>query len=225
MPLTQKYITDDALWRVGRRAAPSQTGFYMCLSTSNTLTAASPVADFLTTEVTGNGYARQPITYSADGTFNTTTSRHELPQVTTSFTATGGSIVWRSSFVIYDGRVESSATLPAANINISTDVITLNAHGLANGEELIIGNNFSPVGGLISNTIYKACNVTTNTFQVSSDGTTPIDLTSVGAGNYRLYYAKGSVKSFVTRPSDETIANGSIGRILYDDVSLQGTYV
>lgn len=231
MPLTQTYISDVALWTAARKSAPAAGTLFIGLSTSSTVTPASSIIDFLATEVTGNGYARQPLTYTADGSFNTTTNRHELPQLLPQFTASGGSIVWRTAFALYGARVESRVQIPAANVNITTNVFTTTAaHGLAVGESIMFtdGGSSGLPAPLAVQTIYVVQSVpTTTTFTVATVAapSTAIDITTAPGGPYNLHYAKGSVQSYVIRPSNETITNGSSGRIVYDFVGLQGTYV
>lgn len=226
MPILRSFQTQSALWEWGRAPVPSVNGFYACLSTGTTFTAASTLLDFLNTEVSGNGYARQPITFPSDGTYNIAQNRHEMPQVLPDVTAVGGSIVFRTIFIMYNARVESKVSFPSSAIDVSTNEITVNGHGLVNGEAISIqdGSILGMPGGITPNTIYQAFGVTANTFQLSTNGASAIDITSAGSGPYNLIYAKGGVRSYVIRASNETIATGNTGRIPFDTAVLEGVY-
>lgn len=226
MPILRSYQSQVAQWEWGR-AVPNPTGFYVCLSVGSTFTATSTLLDFLTTEVSGNGYARQPITFPSDGAYNPAQNRHEMPQILPQFTAAGGSIVFRTSFIMYNARSDSKKSFVSADINTTSNTITVNAHGLINGEAIAIQDNglLGMPGGLLANTLYQAFGVAANTFQLSTDGTSAVDITSAGSGPYSLIYAKGGVRSYAIRPANETITNGLSGSVIIDVATSEGVYV
>lgn len=87
-------------------------------------------------------------------------------------------------------------TFTPANVNVATDTITVNAHGLANGAQVSFGTTFSfgsilPVP-LLAGLLYRVLSATANTFQVATQlGGTAVDLTTAGSGS-NLLYAKGT---------------------------------
>lgn len=230
MPLTRTFISDSALWSWARKPAPTG-GFFVCLSIGSSFTPSSTIADFLASEVSGNGYTRQPLTYTADGVYSTANNRHEMPQLTPQFTAAGGSIVWRTAFVLYGARSESRISIPAANVNITTNVITTTAaHGLVAGERVMFtdGSLFGIPEPLTVNTIYLVLAVptaTTFTLATVAAPTVQIDITTAPGGPYNLHYANGGVRSYVIQPSNETITIGSSGQITYDTINIETAYL
>ena len=66
-----------------------------CLLCSGTLTNASTLTTITAAEVSGNGYTRQTAVASA-ASYDGTDTRSEVPQLTFTFTASGGSIVYNT---------------------------------------------------------------------------------------------------------------------------------
>jgi hypothetical protein len=226
MPVLTSFQTQAALWSWGR-GGPLPSNFFIGLSTGSGFTANSTILDFLNTEVVGNGYARQPIVYTADGTYGQSPARHNMPNISPQITPSGGSIIFRTIFILYNSRAESKVQFPASAVNAATDTIAVNAHGLANGEAISIQDTglFGLPGGLAVNTLYTAFNVTSNTFQISSNGTSAIDITSAGSGPYNLIYAKGGVREFTIRPSNETATSGTPILLPINSAMSEITYV
>jgi hypothetical protein len=70
-----------------------------------------------------------------------------------------------------------------SDINTSTNIVTIVAHGLVENQPVRYQATANPVGGLTVNTIYYVVNVTTDTFQVSSTPAgSAIHFTSQGTG-------------------------------------------
>jgi hypothetical protein len=91
-------------------AAPSPSGFYLCLADSATLTASSPVADFFSTELTigVNGYARQPVSFPTGAIFDNTEQGVITPIVSGVWTAVGSALQFQTVFLIADGGLTGS---------------------------------------------------------------------------------------------------------------------
>lgn len=66
----------------------------------------------------------------------------------------------------------------------TTDVCTSNAHGLVNGNKVMVSNSGGALpGGLTANTVYYIITAATNTFQLSAtEGGAAINLSSAGSG-------------------------------------------
>jgi hypothetical protein len=226
MPVLTSFQTQAALWSWGR-GGPLPSNFFVGLSTGSAFTTTSTILDFLNSEVVGNGYARQPIVYTADGTYGVSPARHNMPSVSPQITPSGGSISFRTVFILYNARAESKVQFPASAINVATNTITLNAHGLANGEAISIQDTslLGLPGGFAANTLYTAFSVTANTLQFSINGTSAIDITSAGTGPYSLIYAKGGVREFTIRPSIETATSGTPILLPINNAMSEITYV
>jgi hypothetical protein len=229
MTVTRSFLTDLSLWSWARKAAPSSGTFYVGLSTIVSPTEASGIETFVGGEIIGNGYARQPVAFASDGTFNAAAYRHEMPQLQASFTAASGSIIWRTAFVLYGAAAASSVSI--TTVTPATDTITTSAaHSLTVGDPVMIQDTgiLGMPGGLTSGILYYVHTVpttTTFTLRTTAGGSTIVDITSAGSSTYALKYAKGGVRSFVIRPSNETITAGSTGRVNYDPAMLETTYV
>lgn len=228
MTVTRSFLTDLSLWSWARKTAPAASTFYVGLSTSTSPASTSSIEHFVESEVVGNGYTRQAVTFASDGTFNVTALRHEMPQAQASFTAAGGSIVWRTAFVLYGARTTGTPNVAIASV--SGNVITTSvAHGLAANEPVMIHDTgiLGMPGGVSAGTLYYAIVLTATTLSLSTSptGTPTLTITSPGSGPYVLKYAKGGVRSFILQPSSETITSGSTGRVNYDAAALETTYV
>ena len=90
MALTTTIATAE-LARVGVAAYEGKT-YRLSLANnvaSTPLTSASTVANWDAIKLTGNGYADKTGTITA-GSYDSTDARYELPQITATWTATGG---------------------------------------------------------------------------------------------------------------------------------------
>jgi len=77
--------------------------------------------------------------------------------------------------------------LPAA-VNTGTDVITLTAHGLTAAVRVQVATTGTLPNGVTALTNYYVCNVTTNTFQLSTSLNTPtlVDMSTQGTGVHSI---------------------------------------
>jgi hypothetical protein len=87
-------------------------------------------------------------------------------------------------------------TITPANVNVATDTITANAHGLANGDFVFFQTTFAfgsiLPAPLLAGLLYRVISATANTFQVSTQlGGVAVDLTTTGSGS-NLLYKKGT---------------------------------
>lgn len=73
-------------------------------------------------------------------------------------------------------------------VDASTDLITLAAHGLADGNLVHVASTTTLPSGLSANTVYYVRDVSASTFRLSAtSGGAAIDLTSTGSGTHSLY--------------------------------------
>lgn len=81
-----------------------------------------------------------------------------------------------------------STAVPAAAFTASatTDALTSNGHGLANGDQVVVSNSGGGLpGGLATSTIYYVISTATNTFQLATAPSgSAINLTSAGTGTH-----------------------------------------
>ncbi len=82
----------------------------------------------------------------------------------------------------------NTKTFVSADVNTSTDVITIATHGFIESQAIRINTTGTMPGGLSSNQTYYILNATTNTFQLSTtrEGTLAIDLTTGGSGTHTI---------------------------------------
>jgi hypothetical protein len=127
----------------------------------------------------------------------------------------------------YDALTTSSTnsvTQTVTSINIDTDFITKNSHGLNNGDVIKFKSTKLLPQPLVINTTYYIVNKTTNTFQVSAtSGGSPIDITTPGTGVLSFYYT--SVTISPARSQTLTSVNTSTNFITKNAHGLSDGYV
>ena len=107
-----------------------------------------------------------------------------------------------------------SVSIVAANVNIGTDVITVNNHGLLANQAVTFTTTGTLPSPLVAGTVYYLINVTANTFQLSltSGGPGIIDLTTTGTGTQTA-----TVKNTFTIPVDLLVAGVGGNFVSNDD--------
>lgn len=96
--------------------------------------------------------------------------------------------IWDSSDVDLTPTVDiDSVTLPSATFtaDAGTDAFTSAAHGLSNGDRVVLTTSGTLPAGLSTFTPYYVVGATTNTYQVAlTSGGSAINFTSAGSGNH-----------------------------------------
>ncbi len=128
------------------QASPDPLKFYLILTNGVVITDQSTIAVVAAAELApSNGYARMPYIPGVSA-YDATQSRHEVPQVTTSITATGAGLQYDTAVLISDanptvgdsqGNIEffqsvGSTSIPA--LGTGSFIISFNAGG--NGVDL-----------------------------------------------------------------------------------------
>lgn len=200
--------------------APKANQFYFAFADSNALSRTSTPIDVAIAELkTINGYVRTQAVYE-QGMISTANRRYDLPTETGVVTATGATLQFQTVVLMANANSRANVLFNAAtDVDASTNTITIANHGLSNGDDILftLEPAASIPGGLAINTGYKAINVTTNTLQVSSDGTNPIDITSVGSGQCRLRYVPKLIVGLEEFDEPQLIQSG---RQFYYDLSI-----
>jgi hypothetical protein len=141
-------------------------------------------------EATGGSpaYARQAVTWGAAASAQKSNSgalTFDVPAGTygyfTYFNASTGNTGNYKGYAPFGGATKGYATVDAAGV--TSDTITSAAHGLANGDRVMVFNVFaeSLPTGLTEGTIYFVVGATTDTFQVSTtSGGAAVNLTAIG---------------------------------------------
>ncbi len=194
--------------RRGVGPLPDPNQFRVLLFNGTTLTKTMTKAAMLAAELLQqNGYARQPYN-PANATYNATTQRAELPRVTANYTGAGATLQWDAAAVLAD--CSAIASRPISAIDVTTDILTINSHGLTNGEEVTIATTDTFPAGLEGSLIYYAKVATANTIQLCSDvaTTSVVNITNAGVGTHHLRYAKGDVVFFANFPGSQVIGDG-----------------
>jgi len=189
--------------------------FFLCLVNTTTLTRLSSLIDCITAEIAPLGYNRIPVNIAGDGAYNSNTNRHEMPTPSITFSPdlNGASWQFQTLFLMEQTQGSPALILTSANINTSTDRITLNNHGKANGDKLIFTPD--PLATLftadqpITSTIYQVVNTTVNDFQLAPVGTsTPINIQTSGSGTFRARNANGNLVLLWTEDQQITLFPG-----------------
>ncbi|MFK0731417.1 MAG: hypothetical protein ACFKPT_02590 [Gloeotrichia echinulata GP01] len=208
---TNAWITESSKILFRGSTPPNPVKFRLCLANTATLSRVSSLADFLANELLpANGYSRQLANFS-DGTYDTTDQRLELPIINASFSASGGSMQFQTAFLMADAASVASKSFTDANVNATSNSITITSHGFANGDKLIFTADALATlpGGITAGTIYQVSGVTTNNFQLQpSGGGSTIDITDTGSGTFRARSADGIIVAYAVESSPVTIADG-----------------
>ena len=92
--------------------------------------------------------------------------------------------------VMFKSTVTPEATF---TVTAATDIVTANAHGLSEGDELQLTTATTLPAGLALTTSYYVISVTTNTFQLSATrGGAAVDITDTGTGTH-TYHLKSKI--------------------------------
>lgn len=209
---TNSFQTRQALVMYRGATSPAVGTFYMCLADTNTLDQDNVIEDFVAAELpVGNGYSRQLVTFSSDGTFDLTDNRHEIEPDLVTFTASGAALQYQTAFVLQDASATANQAFAPGDVDAGTDTITITAHGLTTGDFVV----FTPDAAsslpapLVSGTKYEVFNALTNTFQVTTvGGGSAIDLTTVGSGTFKVRDASGDIAWYILEDSQITINDG-----------------
>ena len=93
----------------------------------------------------------------------------------------------------------SAALKQAFTVTTATDLVTSNAHGLSDGDTVVLTTTTTLPAGLSLTTQYYVISPTTNTFRLSSSfGGSAVDITDTGTGThtYQLYGKIMNVSDF-----------------------------
>jgi hypothetical protein len=177
--------------------APDPSKFQVIL-VDNVVDRTTTLADIISDEVLPiNGYERINLVFG-EGTYSTPNQRLEYPDINIAFAADSGTIQFRSLVILADASPVASKSFTNANVNATSNTITISNHGFVNGNKLI----FTPAtlatlpGGVTEGDIYEVISVTTNTFQLSG-----LDITDTGSGTFYARSANGRLMSFYVAPT------------------------
>lgn len=209
---TNAWISQSAKILFRGATPPDTAKFRLALANTASLGRTNSLADFISNELLPiNNYARATANFSGDGSYDTTDQRHELPTISASFTASGGSLQFQTAFLIADSLAISSKSFTDANVNATSDRITITAHGFANGDKLVFTADALATlpGGIVAGTIYQVSSVTTNDFQLQPNGgDSTIDITNTGSGTFRARSANGIIVAYAVESSPITVPDG-----------------
>ncbi|MEH1902525.1 MAG: hypothetical protein V7L04_14170 [Nostoc sp.] len=191
---------------------PDASKFRLALANTATLGRTSSLADFITSELLpNNGYIRAIANFGSDGIYDTTDQRHELPIISASFAASGGSLQFQTAFLIADSTAVASKSFNSFNVNPTSDRITITAHGYVNGDKLVFTPDVMGTlpSGIVAGTIYQVASITANDFQLQPNGGgTTIDITDTGSGTFRARSANGIIVAYAVESSPITLPDG-----------------
>lgn len=92
-------------------------------------------------------------------------------------------------FLLDDQTSLDTVTTDYTNVNISTERITINSHGIATGRGVLYSQGSSAIGGLTTSTVYYVIRIDENTISLATTEAnaisgTAINLTSQGSGTH-----------------------------------------
>lgn len=192
-------------------SAPDMSKFYVGLANVATLTRASLISDFISNELLPiNGYQRVPVSFSSDGSYDTSANRHEMPTVIAPFSASNNSFQFQTAFLMSNAQPTASQSFTNSNVTPSTGRIAIASHGFVNGDRLVF--TADPLatlpGGIAASTIYQVANITTNDFQLQDLTGVAINITDTGSGTLRARSANGSIVALAIESSPITVPAG-----------------
>jgi hypothetical protein len=109
-------------------------------------------------------------------------------------------------------RSFSAESGTAFTVDASTDFLTSSAHGLLNGERVMVFSSTTLPTGISARTVYFVVNKTADTFQLSlTSGGTAIDLTDTGTGTHKWHVAtQNEVSKTITAIDISDYLNGAV---------------
>lgn len=185
---------------IGRGTALNPAKMYVGLMFNNNIVPAATMAECAPAEMVGNGYARQPVTYTLDSVYDTgVDNRAETATVNVNFTAAGGSIgPFTGVFIVVEGNNKAPINIPTATgLNLTTNTFTATAHGWVNGDLVTVAETSNSLPApLTTFTKYQIMGATANTFQLTTiGGSTAIDLTTAGGTTLKISDATGILRA------------------------------
>lgn len=202
---TNTWITQSAKILFRGSTPPDASKFRLALANTASLGRTNSLADFISSELLPtNNYARAAANFSGDGSYDTTDQRHELPTISASFSASGGSLQFQTAFLIADSLAVSSKSFTNSNVNATSDRIAITSHGFVNGDKLVFTADALATlpGGITAGTFYTVASATTNDFQVG------VNITDTGSGTFRARSANGIIVAYAVETSPITVADG-----------------
>jgi hypothetical protein len=203
---------------LGLVAAPDPAKTRILLHNSTLIGAAATKAELIAAELpSGNGYSRYTYTVAENEVTYDEINRVALyPERQWIVTAGTLALQYSGVAMLADAADEAPEVCTATP---ATDRINLTAHGLTDGDEILLTTQGSVFGGLTSDTIYYVVNATADDFQVEAAvGGGAIDLTDTGSGDVLLHYANGRIVMGLTLDSPSVIAAGQPHTFIWDPI-------
>lgn len=113
-------VSQAELARVAAAAYEGKTYRMSLANNTTSLTSESTVAQWDAAKLSGNGYADATGTL-ATGSYNSTTARYEIPQVSVTFTADGGNWTFNTLYVV----ITDGATSSLHSVVVESPSVTL----------------------------------------------------------------------------------------------------
>lgn len=187
---TRSFISEKALITYWGNTPPDSSRFYVGLADTNTLDKTSDPINFIKAELEPRyGYSRQPFLYEDTGTYNTSAERHEMPDITVEFTASGGSLQFQTAFLMADGHPTSAWTQSDVTFNPTTNRIIIPSHGLTYGNAVMftVSDNSVLPPPIDAGRKYFVADPTEDDFWLKPDvASGTIDLQNTGSGQFYL---------------------------------------
>lgn len=144
---------------------------------------------------------------SSSSTYDVDIEYSTLSSDITSFVAvTDKTTVSGEAYTKADVTLTQDQTFSPSDVDTGTDVITITAHGLADGDPVKFSSTGTLPTGITAGTTYYLVSSTTDTFKISAtSGGAAVDITGTGSGTHTM-----SAGDIVISPSDHGFTNNNI---------------
>ena len=202
----------------GLVAAPSSSQFRILVCNGASWGSGATKATIVATEIKQEfAYSRTAFTLDSNAiAYDAIERRIETPDFEFTLSPVGDLIQF-NALALMSGA-SANANKPITAVTLGTSRFTCVAHGLTEGEEVLITQDpgGEMPGGINESTIYYAKNITTDTFQVSAtSGGSAITFTTAGSHPLTLRYAKGSIVAGYRHDLSVTVDDGGSQRFTF----------
>ncbi|MEH2067919.1 MAG: hypothetical protein V7K47_07085 [Nostoc sp.] len=208
---TNAWISQTAKTMFRGAAPPVSNKFYIGLAQTDSLSRNSPLASFISNELSSADYTRLQFNLADDGGYNTNTNRHEFSPVTITFTPSTTTWQFQTAFLLANGHSVASMGFSSSDVNSATNRITISNHPWTSGDRLVFtADDLATLPtGIDAGTIYQVLSPTTNDFALALvNSSVAIDIQNTGSSTFRARSANGIIATFAIEPSLITLLPG-----------------
>ena len=185
-----------------------RTLYKLCLSAATDFTQAMTIAEIISRELLPiNGYDRKTMTWAGPGTLDSGNHRHDMEEITTTWTGSGGDFSFQTAILLADCPDNTPSYL-ISSVNSGTDLITTSsAHFRSQDDPIMIESDGGSVpAGSDRTTLYYADVVSSTTLKLlDAPAGSVVDLTDTGSGTLYIRNAKGTPRYYIAETTSLTV--------------------